>query len=83
MLPSANHVRKILIVCDDNQLEVILLPPGCHEQLEGVPQAGTVFCSGRQVIAMGATELLGPTGISHWRRIVMIIHTGISQAQPR
>lgn len=36
---------KVLIVCDDDELEVVLLTPGSHHSPQGISQAGTVLCS--------------------------------------
>jgi hypothetical protein len=36
-------VRKVLVVCDDNELEVVLLTPGRHHSTQRICKAGTVL----------------------------------------
>lgn len=39
-----DEVCKVLVVCDHNELEVVLLPPRRHHGTQRVSQAGTVLC---------------------------------------
>jgi len=59
MLPSTDHVSKVLIMCDDNQLEIVLLPPRCHDSSQGICQASTVFCGSSRAGSRCVQQLEG------------------------
>jgi hypothetical protein len=39
-----DEVGKVLVVCDHNELEVVLFTPGSHHSTQRIRQARTVLC---------------------------------------